>query len=87
MDCKDEWTANDNMGQRLARGRKLGDKAYPTMFDPEDCLLLFMAEGRLYILNSLSWSLNKIRSPTSLGKIILNIKVWGMRGFRWRMIQ
>ncbi|OJJ86799.1 uncharacterized protein ASPGLDRAFT_44662 [Aspergillus glaucus CBS 516.65] len=29
MDYKDEWAANDSMGQRLARGRKLGDKTYP----------------------------------------------------------
>lgn len=75
------------MGQRLARGRKLGDKAYPIMFDSEDCLLLFMAGGKFYILNRLSWSLNQIRSPTSLDEIILNIKKRGMRGFRWKMIQ
>lgn len=41
------------MGQQLARGRKLVDKAYPIMLDPEYSLILFMAGGKFYILNRL----------------------------------
>ncbi|ODM15336.1 hypothetical protein SI65_09277 [Aspergillus cristatus] len=59
MDYGDEWTAEDSMGQGLARGMDLGDRAYPIMYDPKRYFIMFMAGGNFYILN-----LQDIRFPS-----------------------
>lgn len=72
MDYGDEWATEDSVGQELTRGMDLGDSLSHHV-RPQALFYNVHCWGNFYILNRMSWSLNQIRSPTSLDEIILNV--------------